>query len=177
MMFILFVLIRNKRQRVALQEAESKIETLQTLAMEFDRKEDNLRQLALKHFDILKKVALLDGMMNDLKTGQEKKIKTLFNQAVYENNTSFDWDTFFKALNPLKNGIPEKVRDFYPQLTETEYRILILSFTGLSNKETSIILNLSTNTINSLRTSIRRKLQVPEYGDLEEFVTNQLTFG
>lgn len=171
---ILYVLYRNKRHRSALRDAESKIETLQTLAMEFDRKENNLRQLALKHFDILKKVALLDGMMNDLKTGQEKRIHALFNQAVYENNSGFDWDTFFKSLNQLKDGIPEKVRSFYPQLTETEYRILILSFTGLSNKETSIILNLSTNTINSLRTSIRRKLQVPEYGDLEEFVTNQL---
>lgn len=174
MLIILYVLYRNKRHRKALEEAESKIRTLQTMAMEFDRKEDNLRQLALKHFDILKKVAVLDGMMNDLKTAPEKKIKTLFNQAVYENNASFDWDTFFKALNPLKNGIPEKIRDFYPQLTETEYRVLILSFTGLSNKESSIILNLSTNTINSLRSSVRKKLQVPEYGDLEDFVTRQL---
>lgn len=175
MLIILFILYRNKRHRKALEEAESKIQTLQTMAMEFDRKEDNLRQLALKHFDILKKVAVLDGMMNDLKTAPEKKIKTLFNQAVYENNASFDWDTFFKALNPLKNGIPEKIRDFYPQLTETEYRVLILSFTGLSNKESSIILNLSTNTINSLRSSVRKKLHVPEYGDLEEFVTKQLS--
>jgi DNA-binding CsgD family transcriptional regulator/tetratricopeptide (TPR) repeat protein len=174
MLIILYVLIRNKRQRIALQEAESRIQTLQTLAMEFDRKEDNLRQLALKHFDILKKVALLDGMMNELKTSQEKKIHALFNQAVYENNVGFDWDTFFGSLNQLKEGIPERVRQAYPQLTETEYRVLILSFTGLTNKETSIILNLSTNTINSLRSSIRKKLQVPEYGDLEEFVTTQL---
>ena len=174
MLIIIFFLLRNKRHRNALQEAELEIVTLQNLASEFERKEDNLRQLALKHFDILKKVALLDGMMKDLKGGQEKKIMTLFNQAVYENNPGFDWDTFFKSLNQLKNGIPEKVWLQYPQLTETEYRILILSFTGLSNKETSIILHLSTNTINSLRTSVRRKLQVPEYGDLEEFVTNQL---
>jgi DNA-binding CsgD family transcriptional regulator/tetratricopeptide (TPR) repeat protein len=174
MCIILVVLIRNNRHRKALHEAEFIIETLQNMASEFERKENNLRQLALKHFDILKKVALLDGMMKDLKTGQEKKIMTLFNQAVYENNPGFDWDTFFRSLNHLKNGIPEKVRRHYPQLTETEYRILILSFTGLSNKETSIILNLSTNTINSLRTSVRRKLQVPEYGDLEEFVTSQI---
>jgi len=174
MLIIILVLLQNKRHRKVIQDAESKIVTLQNLGTEFKRKEDNLRQLALKHFDILKKVALLDGMMKDLKTGQEKKIMTLFNQAVYENNPGFDWDTFFKSLNQLKNGIPEKVSLHYPQLTETEYRILILSFTGLSNKETSIILNLSTNTINSLRTSVRRKLQVPEYGDLEEFVTTQI---
>ena len=174
MLIIILVLLQNKRHRKVIQDAESKIVTLQNLGTEFKRKEDNLRQLALKHFDILKKVALLDGMMKDLKTGQEKKIMTLFNQAVYENNPGFDWDTFFKSLNQLKNGIPEKVRLHYPQLTETEYRILILSFTGLSNKETSIILNLSTNTINSLRTSVRRKLQIPEYGDLEEFVNSQI---
>lgn len=174
MLIILIILLRNRKHRKALVEAESKIDTLQNLADEFERKEDSLRQLALKHFDILKKVALLDGMMKDQKGSQEKKMLTLFNQAVYENNAGFDWDTFFKSLNLLKDGIPQKVRQQYPHLTETEYRILILSFTGLSNKETSIILNLSTNTINSHRSSIRRKLNMPEYGDLEEFVTNQI---
>lgn len=174
MLIILIILIRNRSHRKALLEAESRIDTLQNLANEFERKEDSLRQLALRHFDILKKVALLDGMMKEQKSGQEKKMLTLFNQAVYENNSGFDWDTFFKSLNLLKNGIPQKVRQQYPTLTETEYRILILSFTGLSNKETSIILNLSTNTINSHRSSIRRKLNMPEYGDLEEFVTNQI---
>lgn len=174
MLIILIILLRNRKHRKALLEAESKIDTLQNLANEFERKEDSLRQLALRHFDILKKVALLDGMMKEQKSGQEKKMLTLFNQAVYENNAGFDWDTFFKSLNLLKDGIPQKVRQQYPHLTETEYRILILSFTGLSNKETSIILNLSTNTINSHRSSIRRKLNMPEYGDLEEFVTNQI---
>lgn len=174
MLIILIILLRNRKHRKALLEAESRIDTLQNLAVEFERKEDSLRQLALRHFDILKKVALLDGMMKEQKSGQEKKMLMLFNQAVYENNSGFDWDTFFKSLNLLKNGIPQKVRLQYPQLTETEYRILILSFTGLSNKESSILLNLSTNTINSVRSSIRRKLNVPEYGDIEEFVTLHL---
>lgn len=174
MLIILLMLLRDRKNRKALLEAESKMIILQNLADEFERKEDSLRQLALRHFDILKKVALLDGMMKEQKNGQEKKMLTLFNQAVYENNSGFDWDTFFKSLNLLKDGIPQKVRLQYPHLTETEYRILILSFTGLSNKETSIILNLSTNTINSHRSSIRRKLNMPEYGDLEEFVTNQI---
>jgi len=172
--FVLVILRQNRHHRTALLEAKSNITTLQSMASDYQEKEDNLRQLALKHFNVLKRVALLDGMMKDLKSGQEQKIYNLFNQAVYENKLGFDWDTFFQSINHLKNGMPEKVRKNYPQLTETEYRILILSFTGLSNKETSIILNLSVNTINSLRTSIRRKLNVPEYGDLEAFVTNQL---
>lgn len=171
---VLLVLRQNRHHRAALQEAKSNITTLQSMASEYREKEDNLRQLALKHFNVLKRVALLDGMMKDLRSGQEQKIYNLFNQAVYENKLGFDWETFFQSINQLKNGLPEKVRMSYPQLTETEYRILILSFTGLSNKETSIILNLSVNTINSLRTSIRRKLNVPEYGDLEMFVTNQI---
>lgn len=171
---VLLILKQNRRHRTALLEAKSNITTLQSMASDYLEKEDNLRQLALKHFNVLKRVALLDGMMKDLKSGQEQKIYNLFNQAVYENKLGFDWDTFFQSINQIKNGMPEKVRKKYPQLTETEYRILILSFTGLSNKETSIILNLSVNTINSLRTSIRRKLNVPEYGDLELFVTNQI---
>jgi len=173
LVIVLLILRQNRRHRAALLEAKSNITTLQSMASDYQEKEDNLRQLALKHFNVLKRVALLDGMMKDLKSGQEQKIYNLFNQAVYENKLGFDWDTFFQSINQLKNGMPEKVRKNYPQLTETEYRILILSFTGLSNKETSIILNLSVNTINSLRTSIRRKLNVPEYGDLEIFVTNQ----
>lgn len=174
LVLIFFIRKQNRLHQAALLEAKESLDTLQTMAEDFQKKEDGLRQLALRHFNVLKRVALLDGMLKETKSGQEQKIYHLFNQAVYENKLGFDWDTFFHSINQLKDGLPEKVKSNYPQLTETEYRILILSFTGLSNKESSIILNLSLNTINSLRTSIRRKLNVPEYGDLESFVTSQL---
>lgn len=166
---------RSKQQEQTLADAMEKIATLHEMAENHADTKNEFRKLALQHFDIHKKVALLNGMLGTVKDGQEKKIQTLFNQAVYDNKKGFDWDEFEASLNLLKGGKIKGIRQRYPQLSDTEYRILILSFTGLSNKESSIVLNLSTNTINALRSSIRKKLGIPDYGDFESHVLNSQT--
>ena len=51
----------------------------------------------------------------------------------------------------------EKTKTNYPDLTESERNILILSFLGFRTKEEAEILRLSVNTVEKYRTNIRKK--------------------
>lgn len=52
------------------------------------------------------------------------------------------------------------IRERYPDLTETESKVCLLSCANLSNTEIAEILELSVNTINKSRSQIYRKLEV-----------------
>jgi DNA-binding CsgD family transcriptional regulator len=60
----------------------------------------------------------------------------------------------FEASYPLAK---EKIKTNYPDLTESERNILILSFLGFRTKEEAEILHLSVNTVEKYRTNIRKK--------------------
>ena len=60
----------------------------------------------------------------------------------------------FEASYPLAK---EKIMTNYPDLTESERNILILSFLGFRIKEEAEILHLSVNTVEKYRTNIRKK--------------------
>ena len=60
----------------------------------------------------------------------------------------------FEACYPLAK---EKIKTTYPDLTESECNIVILSFLGFRTKEEAEILHLSLNTVEKYRTNIRKK--------------------
>ena len=60
----------------------------------------------------------------------------------------------FEASYPLAK---EKIKTNYPDLTESERNIVILTFLGFRTKEEAEILNLSINTVEKYRTNIRKK--------------------
>jgi len=60
----------------------------------------------------------------------------------------------FEASYPMAK---KKIKTKYPDLTESERNILILSFLGFRTKEEADLLHLSVNTVEKYRTNIRRK--------------------
>lgn len=69
----------------------------------------------------------------------------------------------FEASYPLAK---EKIKTNYPDLTESERNILILSFLGFRTKEEAEILHLSVNTVEKYRTNIRKKVGSNPISDL-----------
>lgn len=60
----------------------------------------------------------------------------------------------------------EKLKSTYPNLTESERNIIILSFLGFRMKEEAELLNLSLNTVEKYRTNIRKKVGSNPISDL-----------
>ncbi|MFV0417249.1 MAG: LuxR C-terminal-related transcriptional regulator [Dysgonomonas sp.] len=162
--------IKNKEK---LLDAQQKILHLKDLANSYDEKGISQRNVLLEHFDILKKVALLEGYMKDDEKKQGEKLLKKFNEIVY-NQDSVDWSKIFQTLNHLSNNFPNKMKKAYPQLDDAEFKICCLTEAGLANMEIAIILGFSVNTVQMKKSNIRKKLNIEGYGNIIEYLKKNL---
>jgi DNA-binding CsgD family transcriptional regulator len=174
LLFILIVLIfsinrRSVQNKRKLAEAEQKIYHLKELAQSFNKKENSLRNILLQHFDILKKTALLEGYLKEDDKKKGKHLIQKFNEIVY-GRENLDWDLLYKTLNNINDGFFDRLRNEYPQLDESEFRICCLSYIEFSNTEIAIILNYSINTIQVKRSSIRKKLGIKAFENIHNYL-------
>ena len=102
----------------------------------------------------------------------ESHYKTI-KRKIYDN-TETAFDAVMKIFEEEHPGLAEAIRQKYPVLSDTEYKVGIMSLTPFSSQETADILGKSINTINKARTSIRKKLEIEEKESIEEAISRQL---
>lgn len=159
----------NQRDKRKLEEAENKALQLADLAASYDESRNSFRDTLLHHFDILKKVAMVQTHLKkyDLKNG-EKLLKKI-NDIVYKQD-ELDWDRLYSTMNELHYGFLNKLKSLIPTLDESEFRICCLIFSQFTNQEIGIIMKLSSSTITHKRSSIRKKMGLEEYGNIYEYL-------
>lgn len=143
------------------------------MAKSYDKKEDSFRNKLLHHFDILKKSALLEGFLREDEKKHGEKLLKKFNEIVY-NQASLDWDLLYQTMNELHDGFFDSLREAFPQLDESEFRICCLIYSDFTNAEISIIMEQSINTITSKRSSIRKKIGVKDYGNIVDYLDSNV---
>lgn len=169
----LFVSRRSIRRKKELLEAEQKIYQLREMARSSaqsrDKKEISFRNTLLEHFDILKKAALLETYIKEDEKKQGAYLIRKFNEIVY-GQTDLDWNLLYRAMNDLHDGSYDRLKEIFPVLNESEFRICCLSYEEFSNTEISIVLKYSINTIQAKKTAIRKKLGIRASGNLRDFL-------
>ena len=160
--FFIFYYIRSLQNKKLLLETEQKISDLRKIAEKSSTKEKSVQNILLQHFNILKKVALIEREITDTEREKGRLLLKKFNKIVYEQDT-LDWNKLHQTMNNLQDGLYEKVRETYPELTEVEFRILCLTCEKMNDASIAILLNTSVKVIRNTRTVIRKKLEFPEY--------------
>ncbi len=170
-LIVLFV-SRSAKNKKMLEDAEYKICQLQEMAKSFNQKENSFRNVLIRHFDILKKAAVLEGYLKEeeIKTG--KNLLRKFNDVVY-GQKELDWNILYDTLNEASDGFLDQLRSKFPELDESEFRICSLVFIECNNTEIAIILNYSINTIQVKKSMIRKKLGIKTFGDIRDFLILQ----
>jgi DNA-binding HTH domain-containing proteins len=157
------------RQRTRLLHTQQHIETLREIAAELNRsfeskisaKDQDLRELLLWKFDVVKKSALMDQHSTSKMSAAE--LIKIFHQIVYRGNKNDYWQNILSIFDQMNPGISEKMRKLFPNLTETEYKIARLTYAGMSVKEISVILHLSSHTVQTYRTGLRKKFGIGDF--------------
>ena len=103
----------------------------------------------------------------------ESHYKTI-KRKIYDN-TETAFDAVMKIFEEEHPGLAEAIRQKYPILSDTEYKVGIMSLTPFNSQETADILGKSINTINKARTSIRKKLEIEEKESIEEAISDLLS--
>ncbi|WP_297101596.1 tetratricopeptide repeat protein [uncultured Draconibacterium sp.] len=175
LLFILLTILifylsrRSVQNRRKLNETEQKVRQLTKLARSFNDKEESFRNVLIRHFDIIKKAALIEGYLKEEERKRGEPFLRKFNEVVY-GKKKLNWELLYQTLNNLSNGYFEKFKIKFPQLDESEFRICCLINVNFNNTEIAILLNYSINTVQAKKSIIRKKLGIKTYGNINDFM-------
>lgn len=168
-------IIRSRRQRE--RDNEERIEALQKMVDEYKSapapeagKADSAaaRGIMLRHLGIIKMVA-------ETPTEQNREMLRRISAIDGETNGGLvDWEKVFEMIDGLYSGFYSRLhRQYGDRLSRKEEQIIVLMVAGFSTKEISVITGQTTSTIYVRKSSIRKKLGVPEKEDIVAYLRNR----
>lgn len=166
MVFFIIMIQMNIKQRFALKRTEKQAKILHEL---YSKLKNNI----VKEIGIFKKIAFLLPSINantwKLKNDEYKLIK-----KIRDTIKSFDAQKFTDFADGLYPGFTDRLKQICPLLDDREINICCLILFDFSNKELDLIINErlkgSLNTIQNWKSSIRRKLNIPAYGNIKSYL-------
>lgn len=165
------IISRHQRER----ENEERIEALQKMVDEYMStpsatdseltESSALRSAMLKQLGIIKMVA-------ETPTEQNREMLRKISSIDGETNGELvDWQKVFEMIDNLYSGFHEKLHARYgDSLNQKEEQIIVLMMAGFSTKEISVITGQTASTIYVRKSSIRKKLGVPEKEDIVRYL-------
>ena len=101
----------------------------------------------------------------------------LYKISSVENGTDkalVNWENVYDMIDNLYSGFYSRLHEQYGDiLTEKEEQIIALMVAGFSTKEISVITGQTAATIYVRKSSIRKKLGVPEKEDIVAFLRQE----
>ncbi len=162
------------------RENEERIEALQKMVDEYKSMPATahpepvnlpaLRRAMLQQLGIIKMVA-------ETPTEQNREMLRKISSIGGETNGELvNWDNVFELIDNLYAGFYEKLHGRYGDtLSLKEEQVIMLMVAGFSTKEISVITGQTTSTIYVRKSSIRKKLGVPEKEDIVAFLREKFS--
>ncbi|MDE5877096.1 MAG: helix-turn-helix transcriptional regulator [Muribaculaceae bacterium] len=170
-------IIRIRRQRE--RENEERIEAMQKMVDEYKSastasQSDHtdlpaMRRAMLQQLGIIKMVA-------ETPTEQNREMLRKISSIDGETNGELvNWQNVYELIDNLYSNFHRKLHDRYGDvLSNKEEQIIVLLIAGFSTKEISVITGQTTSTVYVRKSSIRKKLGVPEKEDILVFLRTEL---
>ena len=157
-LIVSFVLITNSRRREKLLSEQ--LEDLSNVNDCYEKIKyeinESLKNSLKERFNIIRKVSIIE---HNNKTDENlKKIKEYTYGSI--NKTAFEASVC--VIESVYNNITSFIKDTYPELTETEYKVCLLSIAPISVNDIAVISGLSIDTISKSRSNIRKKLKIED---------------
>ena len=153
--FVLKLNIKKKtlKNKVLAQQVEFKDKEVLSMVL----KDNHYREARKKDIQTLEQ--LID------ENSDREKINKILKSLKSENN-NFNWDEFEIYFKNTHKSFFYKLIQKYPELTTNELRICALLRLNMRTKEISSLTNRTTGSIDNLRSSIRKKLQLNTHQNL-----------
>jgi len=104
------------------------------------------------------------------KENQEEVVNELKKKVKSNKNQEKDWNKFKEIFEKMHPSFYQTIDEKYPQLSRTEIRICSYIKIALSKKEICAMMNISHSSLITSRYRIRKKLNLDNKDDLDEFV-------
>lgn len=161
------------KKNKSLSKATIEILNLTDSLTEFDKTKESISDYYNQYYNILKRAASLEYFIHDSGNKQGKSLIKKFNEIAY-GQENIDWDILYKIINSRHNNNFDRIRERYPELDETDFKICCLLCSKMNSNEIAIIMQLKVATIHMKTTNIRKKLGIEKYGNVADFLYNNL---
>ncbi|WP_338375658.1 triple tyrosine motif-containing protein [Dysgonomonas capnocytophagoides] len=178
-MYILWILILKRYRNLHLQKIRLReTKRLHLLAEELQNKvEQKEAELLTQTSYIIHKNELLlkiKDIVGDLnqqnKTSASVSLNQKINSLLNNNlNSEEDWKMFLIKFEEKHTGFFQKLKELYPQLTNSDLRLCACLRLNLETKEIASLMNLSVRTVENNRYRLRKKLNIPSTDNLIDF--------
>lgn len=151
----ILLVLQNRHKKLVEAETE--------LKAQIDTMKQDLRQAvdaSIMDEEIASRLQMILTATRIIKRAKDQKSEwqPLVNQVMCGKDTPFD-----AARTVLETAYPDMhsiITEEYPNLTEAEAKVCLLSFSNLSNAEMAELSGLTTNTVNQSRSTLRKKLNL-----------------
>jgi DNA-binding CsgD family transcriptional regulator len=161
---VFFLLYRATQKRATIAELNldiTRLEQESEALVETNR--DNLFRKVMMVYKIF-----LIGENKDIDKPSFQKLKSC---VCGQANSAYD--VIFEEYNKVYPDVVQRIKSNLPPLSETEFKICILSMMPFSVKEVADMMKVSTAMVGKARTSIRKKLGMTEArGSIEDYLMN-----
>ena len=134
--------IEEARQNLAYQVEEYK--------NAYEASDKKLSKALQKEHQIMQKMAVFLENKKDSALFEALKYSVLGNQEY--------WNAMLRTFDRQFPGMRKELVLQYPELTETEQKILLLSYVDASREDTALLLGISIFMVDKLRTSVKKKM-------------------
>jgi len=165
--FVFFLLYRSAQKRATIAEMNLDIARLQ---QESETLAETNRNNLIRKVMMIYKVFLI-GENKDIDKASFQKLKS----CVCGREADNAYNAIFEEYNKVYPDVVQRIRDNQPALTDSEFKVCILSMMPFSVKEVADILEVSSAMVGKARTSIRKKLGMTEArGSIEEYIMGMM---
>ena len=140
---IVFIFYKKRIDALKKQEIKAKELTLSYISQYTD--------LLAKQGKIMQKLAIV------MENKEDKALLDNLRATVFDKKDP--WDALVEVFDTLHPDERERIRQQYPELTEMEFKDIILSYFGVSRQDEALMLKISVHTIDKIRTSVKKKTQ------------------
>jgi DNA-binding CsgD family transcriptional regulator len=148
------------------------------LAIELEEKD---KQLALITMNSVKRNDFMNELKQEIQETEhfnlnketEYTLKKVIKKIDGELDKNDEWELFAKYFNLVFGGLLERLSEQYPQLSQSDLKLLAYIKLNLNNKEIANLLNISHRSVEMAKYRIRKKLNLDAKDDFYTILNNK----
>ncbi|WP_162555940.1 tetratricopeptide repeat protein [Reichenbachiella versicolor] len=164
---ILYLRNRHRTEKKILKSNHKLAKQNNQQILELKNKE--LTSFALQLIEKDELLLEIKNTLNESDKDKQEKIKRSLISKITVNRKN-DWKEFDARFSSVNKSFYSALSDTYPELTKGDHKICALIKLNFSSKEMSQLLGISSESVNSSRYRIRKKMNLSKEDNLEEII-------
>ncbi|MDR1707206.1 helix-turn-helix transcriptional regulator [Dysgonomonas sp.] len=158
------------------QSVQNKEKVIDRLEQDIEQVKEKIQACKMSTQEILRVYILMVRLSVSPQRNRHQKFLQDYNSIIYDNNEEFRFESesFRVLLNNICNNYIDKLESAFPVLSEKEVQVISMLKAGFDISDIANISGYSVNTIYKRNSDIRRKLGIPESGNIIHFTDHKL---